>query len=151
MRPNPILSALAALAALLPVAHAGERRVSRNDLPPAVLAAFQKAYPGAEALGYSLDARGGMRVFEIESREGRVRRDLSYLPDGTLVEAEEVIPPAGLPKPVMAAIQAAHPGARVLRAERDTRGAAVTYEVVLSWRGARKELVFDPEGRPVQG
>lgn len=151
MRPTSSLSALAVLAALLPAAHAGERPVSRKEVPAAVLASFQKAYPRAKALRFTRDDGEGRQVFEIESLDGRVRRDLSYLPDGTLEEAEEAIAPSALPKAVQRAIQAGHPGAHVLRAERDTRGERVTYEVVLSVHGARKELTFDPEGKVVQG
>lgn len=145
-----LLSSAALAAAVLP-AHAGERPIARKDVPAAVLAAFTKAYPGAKALGYSLDDSGGKQVFEIESREGSVRRDLSYLPDGTLDEAEEVIAPSDLPEAVQQAIQAGHPGARILRAERDTRGAAIAYEVVIASRGAKKEIVLDPEGKVIHG
>lgn len=150
MRPVLMLASAALAASLLP-AHAGEKHIPRKGVPPAVLAAFQKAYPGAQALGYSLDDSEGRKVFEIESREGRVRRDLSYLPDGTLDEAEEVIAPSDLPKAVQQSIQASHPGVRILHAERDTRGAAVTYEVVISARGVKKEVVLDPEGKVIHG
>lgn len=150
MRPSLMLLPTTLAAGILP-ALAGERPIARKEVPPAVLAAFEKGYPGAQALAYALDEDGGRKVFEIQSREGRVRRDLSYLPDGTLDEAEERIAPSGLPEAVQRAIQVGHPGARILRAERDTRGAAVTYEVVIAIRGAKKELVFDPEGRAARG
>ena len=135
-----------AAACLAPSARAGERKLSEKQMPAPALAAFHKAYPAAAIRGLAVEKDRGQTTYEIESVDGKVRRDLSYLADGTLAEIEEAIPGSDLPGPVFATLKAKHPAAKLLKAEKDTKGAAVTYELHIQEGGHRREVVLNPDG-----
>lgn len=126
---------------------AQEKKISRKDLPRPVLDAFEKAYPKATIKGLSMEKENGKTYYEVESVEGTTTRDLLYLPDGTIVEIEEGIAMADLPTPVKEAIVAKYPKGRVDKAERTTRGPAVSYEMRISFSGKSIEVSFDPAGK----
>lgn len=128
-------------------AHAGEKAITEKQMPPAVLTAFHKIYPQAHILGMARETEHGKTFYEIESKDGDTRRDLSYQADGSLAEIEETIQEAALPEPVKAALAAKHPGAAVKKAEKDTRGTVITYEVHLMVGKRMKEVVLDPSGK----
>ena len=140
------LAFLLAAACLAPSARAGEKKLTEKQMPAPVLAAFHKAYPSAAIRGLAVEKEHGRTTYEIESLDGQTRRDLSYHADGTLAEIEETIPESELPALVLAALKAQHPKAKVLKAEKDTKGATVTYELHVSEGGHHREVVFDAEG-----
>ncbi len=148
MRPA-ILFVTAALAATLALpASAKERKLTRAQVPPAVLTAFEKAYPKANALHFLQEEKDGKPYYEIESRDGTVARDLLYAADGAVLEVEETVSEADLPAAVREAVKKSAKGATIKRAEKVTRGGTVRFEVDL--RGSStKELVFDADGNAV--
>lgn len=139
----------AALAATLAVpAAASERTLKRAQVPGPVLAAFEKAYPKAHAVGFAQEEKDGKMCYEIESRDGATHRDLLYAANGTVLEIEESIPPSDLPEAVRDAVAKQAPKATIKRAEKVTRGDTVRFEVEL--KGATtKELVFDNDGKRI--
>ena len=144
---NRALTLLLAAACLAPSTRAGEKRLTEKQMPAPVLAAFHKAYPGAAIRRMAVETEHGQTTYEIESLDGKTRRDLSYLADGTLAEVEETIPESALPAPVLAAVKAKHPGAKLLKAEKDTKGAIITYELHLKDARRRREVVVTPDGK----
>ncbi len=126
---------------------AADERLGKKDVPAPVLQAFQKAYPGATVKGYGKEVEKGKTCFEIESVEGGKTRDLLYLPDGTVVEIEEGVAESELPAAVKGAIASKHPGGRIEKAERNTRGAAVQYDVRIAAGKGRIEMSVDPAGK----
>ena len=64
------------------------------------------------------------------------------------MEIEEEVPSAQLPAPVAAAVRAQYTAARIVKSEKVTRGATVTYELQPA-SAARKSIELTPEGRPV--
>jgi hypothetical protein len=117
-------------------------------LPAPILAAFQTAYPHATIKAAAREKENGKVVWEVESTENGLGRDLLYTPDGTVVEIEEEVPSAQLPEPVTAAAKAQYPAARIVKGERVTRGATITYELALAG-ASRKSVALTPEGKPV--
>lgn len=128
-------------------AQAGERKLTEKQMPVAVLAAFHKAYPAATIRGLSVEKEHGKAFYEVESLDGATRRDLSYLADGTLSEIEETLPETSLPAAVMAAVKAKHPGGKVLKAEKNTKGSVLTYEILVRDGKRLREVVVDPAGK----
>ena len=119
-----------------------------SKLPAPILAAFQAAYPHATIKAAAQEKENGKVVWEVESTNNGLGRDLIYNPDGSVVEVEEEVPTALLPAPVTAAVKAQFPGATIAKGEKVTRGATVQYELQL--RGAtRKSIELTPEGKPV--
>ncbi len=126
---------------------AADEKLAKKDVPAPVLSSFEKAYPGATVKGYGKEVEKGKTCFEIESVEGGKTRDLLYLPDGTVVEIEEGVAESELPAAVKGAIASKHPGGRIEKAERTTRGAAVQYDVRIAAGKGRIEMSVDPAGK----
>jgi hypothetical protein len=143
-----IVLALLACACSVDSAYAQKKgKFTAKDLPPAVSAAFQKAYPKARILGASTETEHGVKYFEIESQDGSMRRDLLYTEDGKNQEIEETIAPGALPEPVKAALAKELPHAKILKAEKVTTDAAVKYEMIARTKSKLYEISFDPAGK----
>ncbi len=124
----------------------GEQKIKSKDLPAAVTASFQKAYPNAKIKGTSKEVENGKTQFEVESIEGKINRDLLYAADGTCIEIEETIPVKALPKEVADALIKGFPKGKVLKAEKLTKGETVQYEMVIQSGKEKHEVVFDAKG-----
>jgi hypothetical protein len=127
-----------------------ETKITKKDLPKAILSAFEKAYPKATIKGLSSELEEGKTYFEIESVDGKISRDLLYLADGTVVEIEEGVSTADLPSAVKATLQKEYPKGKVVKAEKTTKGDAVTYEMKVSSGKTHAELVIDPAGKVIK-
>ncbi len=125
----------------------GDEKLSRKDVPSAVLAAFEKAYPHATVKGYGSEKEGDKLFYEIESIEGKMTRDVLYNPDGTVVEVEEGVAEGELPQAVMQSVKRQYPKAVISKAERTTRGTAVTYEITAKQEGKTFNITLDSNGQ----
>ncbi|MGH8248992.1 MAG: PepSY-like domain-containing protein, partial [Gammaproteobacteria bacterium] len=127
-----------------------EQQVRRKGVPEPVLAAFEKAYPNATVKGYSKEKDdAGQIIYEVECEEGKVKRDVTYRADGTLVSIEETVEPDEWPSAIRAAVDSKFPGGKVLKAEKIIKGDTVTYEFQIRHNGRKTEVVFDPAGNEV--
>jgi hypothetical protein len=114
--------------------------------PPAVEAAFKKAYPNATVKTVSKETENGKVQYEVESMDGTQARDLVYLADGTVVLYEELIPESAVPAAVVTAINAKYPKAILSRCEKLFQGGTMNYEFAL--KGATvSEVILTPEGK----
>src|SRR5947208_3338276 len=118
-----------ALSLLSLSAAAQEKKITGNQVPAAVIAAFKTSYPNATIRGYAREKENGKVFYEIESREGTTQRDVLYNPDGTVAEIEESIAPTDLPAAAQEAIHKKYPKAVISLAEKTTAGDKVGYEV----------------------
>jgi 2-methylcitrate dehydratase PrpD len=135
------------LLALLIAAGASSAPAQRSDSLPAVIAtAFHQAYPGARILRVSRELQEGKVVYEIESQDGSMRRDLLYGVDAQTLEIEEILPADSVPAVVRAAVQRDLAGAAILGGERIMRGAVTVYEVQVKKGGRTQILTYDPAG-----
>ena len=156
MKPTRVFAAIVALALAVSVAGAARQTAPAKAAKPAaapsapapILAAFEAAYPHATMDSAAAEKENGKVVWEVESTENGLGRDLLYTPDGTVVEIEEEVPSAQLPVPVTVAVKAQYPAARIVKGEKVTRGATVVYELQLAG-AARKSIDLTPEGKPV--
>jgi hypothetical protein len=157
MKPSRVFASILALAFAGSVAGAAQQpppakpskpAAAPSALPAPILAAFKAAYPHATIKTAAEEKEDGKVVWEVESTDNGLGRDLLYTPDGTAVEIEEEVPSAQLPAPVTAAVKAQYPAARIVKGEKVTRGATVSYELQLAG-AARKSIALTPEGKPV--
>jgi hypothetical protein len=109
-------------------------------LPPVVLSAFRHAYPTAVIAHVQKEREHGRTVWEVESLDAGLGRDILYDPSGSVIELEEQILVAQLPAPVAAAVARTYPTASITKAEKVMREQTIVYE--LSVKG--------PAGRTVQ-
>ncbi|HXE75194.1 MAG TPA: PepSY domain-containing protein [Candidatus Xenobia bacterium] len=147
---TPALTLAALLLGLTSLPWAQEEQIRRKNVPAVVLAAFEKTYPNATIKGYSKEMDNGQLVYEIESVEGTVTRDVTYTADGTLVSVEETLEISALPPKVKAALDRKFPGGKIRKAEKITKGAVVAYEFKIRHNGRTSEIAFDPEGNELQ-
>ena len=140
--PNPFARSSAQTAKPTP---ATAKSRAKTPLPPAVEAAFKTAYPNAIIKRVSKEREGGHDVYEVESIDAGLARDINYLADGTIVDIEEAINAADVPPAVAAALTKRYPTAKIIKREKLTEGAKVSYEFQLA--GVRiKDAVIAPDG-----
>lgn len=146
---QPPIAALALAFLLVSSAAGAEKTIQRKDVPAPVLSAFAKAWPAAKAVRFAKEPEKGRALFEIESREGSVARDVLFAPDGTVVEVEETVPVSALPAPVLAAVEKMGPGVAIRKAEKVTAGNVITWDLEL--KGAKvSEVSLDGSGAPAR-
>lgn len=123
-----------------------EKSVKRKDVPEAVLAVFRKSYPNASIKGYAKEKDDGNVVYEIESKEGKILRDVLYDPDGTVIVVEESLPYSKMPQPIRDVVSKNYPNGKVTRSEKLTRGSSTQYEVAMRMGNQEVEVIFEPIG-----
>jgi hypothetical protein len=128
-------------------ASAQEKKMTKKDVPQAVISAFEKAYPKAKVKGYSTETEEGKTYFEIESHQGKMTLDVSYLGDGTVAEIEEGVAAGNLPDAVKAAVSTNYPKGKITKAEKKTVGTTVTYELKVATGKTRVGVEVDPSGQ----
>ena len=147
-----ILALIAALfvCSTVPANAQGEQKIKAKDLPAAVTAAFQKAYPNAKIKGTSKEVENGKTLYEVESVDGKINRDLLYAADGTCTEIEEAVPLKALPDAVSKSLKKEYPKGKVLKSEKLTKGDTIQYELVIQSGKEKHEVVFDGTGKVVK-
>ena len=130
-------------------ANAQEKKLTKKDIPQAVISAFEKAYPNATVKGYSIEKENKKTTYEVESMQGKMTLDVSYLADGTAVEVEEGVAAKDLPGPVMDAVKAKFPDGKIVKAEKKTAAKVVTYEMRIKTGKTHAGIEVDPAGKIV--
>jgi hypothetical protein len=116
---------------------AQEARLKKKQVPRAVIAAFQSAYPQATMRGFAREKENGKVYYEVESIEGQTTRDVLYNADGTVAEIEEGIAVGDLPAAAVEGLRANTPEP-LLPKQRRLR-AATSLSMKLTRRSVRKE------------
>jgi hypothetical protein len=129
---------------------AQEARLKKKQVPRAVIAAFQSAYPQATMRGFAREKENGKVYYEVESIEGQTTRDVLYNADGTVAEIEEGIAVGDLPAAAVEGLRAKYPGAVVTKAEKITRGDITEYEAHAKIGKKRVAMEFDASGTPLK-
>jgi hypothetical protein len=129
-------------------ATAGDEKITRKDVPPAVLKAFERSYPTATVTAYAREKEKGTMYYELETIDGKTKRDLLYTEDGTAAEIEESVAMNDLPEAVAKAFAKESPKAHASKIEKITRGQKVTYDFRMG--KGKSELVIDPSGTVVK-
>jgi len=128
-----------------------EKKYSKKDLPAAVLSSFQKEYPKASIKEVSMEKEKGVEYWEIESADGKVKRDLLYTSDGKKAEVEETMEMSQVPAVVKTTLTGEYPKGKVDKAEKVMKGSSVTYEFHLKDGDKSHEVVIDPDGKVLKG
>ncbi len=128
----------------IPTTHAAEK--AKVKAPDAVLNSFHKAYPDAVIRDISEETKGNQKYYEIESMDGNVRRDLLYLPDGTVYEIEEALSLDNLPGDIGKSLKAEFPHGEPQKAEKITHGKTIEYEVLMENSEENLEILLDQKG-----
>jgi hypothetical protein len=144
-----------ALAVLLIVgitsqAIAGDKKISKKDVPAAALKAFEAAFSKVKVNTYIEETENGSTFFEFETIEGTIQRDILYKADGTLVEVEEILTPATVPAEIAKAVTAAMPKATIVGGEKTTKGNDVTYEIKVTAGKKTGKVILSADGKIIK-
>ena len=121
-----------------------------DDLPDAVKMSFEKSYPHAVIKGAGKELENEETMFEIESMDGNVRRDILFKNDGTIYEVETTIPSSDLLGSVQSSINNEFPGFTIVRAEMTVHAADSSYEVLLKKGDRKYEVVLNLYGKIIE-
>jgi uncharacterized membrane protein YkoI len=150
MKTQYIMSvALIAVPMIFGQADAGEKELKKDQVPKAVISAFEKAFPNAKGLEFEEELfEGKTTAYEVEYKKDGKEYDFLYSAEGVLLQKEEDIDVKTLPDPVVQAILKAHPKAKIKEAEKLMKpdGTLTGYEVEIKAAGKELELELDMSG-----
>jgi hypothetical protein len=126
---------------------AGDKKITKKDVPAAVLKAFTDTYPKAKVNSYAKEVEKGETFYELETVDGKVKRDLLYKADGTAVEVEEILTTKTVPESIAKAIITEMPKAKIMSGEKTTRGTDVSFEVVVVNGKEKVRVLLNADGK----
>jgi hypothetical protein len=126
---------------------AADKRLTKKELPAAVQKAADEQSKGATVIGYSSEVENGKTEYEVKLKVGDHTKDVSFDGSGQLLEIEEEVAFAGLPKNVQDGLKTAAGTGTLGKVESLTkRGKIVAYEAKLTTNGKRSEVQVGPKG-----
>lgn len=141
------LAVIVASTSIVVIAAAQEKRIQKSDLPAAVQKAMDSETAGSTIRGYSSEVEAGQQEYEVETVKNGHRRDISFTPDGQVLEVEEQVELAKLPSKVRDALQAKAGSGNTTKVESITKqGKLVAYEAKVEKAGKKLEIQVGPEG-----
>ncbi len=149
MKTQYIMSAvLIAVPMILGQANADEKELKKDQVPKAVIAAFEKAFPNAKELEFEEELFEGKTAYEVEYKKNGKEYEFLYSVEGALLQKEEEIDVKSLPEPVAQAVKKAHPKGEIKEVEQLMKpdGTVTGYEVEIKVAGKEIELELDVSG-----
>ncbi len=89
MKNQLLMTAALAASVMLGEANAGEKELTKHQVPKAVLEAFEKAYPNAKGVEFEKEMFEGKAAYEVEYKEDGKEYEVMYNAEGSLVQKEE--------------------------------------------------------------
>jgi uncharacterized membrane protein YkoI len=141
-----LLSLMTGLA-VLTTAQGQEKKIKREDLPPAVEKTVAAQSQGATIKGFSSEVEGGKTLYEVELAVNGHGKDISMDKDGQIVEVEEEVAMDSLSPEVKAGITKATGSGTITKVESLTKGGKlVAYEANVKNGSKRSEVQVGPNG-----
>jgi uncharacterized membrane protein YkoI len=141
--------ALCTLLAALSQAKAGEIKLSKSQVPKAVIAAFEKANPDAKALEFEEEMFRDKVAYEVEYKKNGREYEFLYSANGSLLQKEKEIDVKKLPVPVIQAIKKAYPKAEIKEAEQVMKPDSTISGYEVEIKAARKEIELEMDASGV--
>ena len=127
-----------------------DQKIAKSKLPKTVQEAFKAAYPNAKIIGTSVEKENNVTYYEVESMDGKQRRDFLYTADGKVFEMEEVTAENDLSTVIKETIKKDFSGFKFNSAEKTTKGIEVSYDVVLKKGKSGFAVTFDAAGKVIK-
>jgi hypothetical protein len=141
-----VLSLITGMAILTP-SQAQEKKIKREELPPAVEKTVAEQSRGATIKGFSTELEKGERLYEVELTVNGHVKDISMDKDGKIVEVEEEVAMDSLPPEVKAGLTSAAGSGTITRVESLTKGGKlVAYEAGVKNGPKHSEVQVGPNG-----
>ena len=141
---------LIALCAAGTSAAAQDKQLKKSELPAAVQKAADEQSRGATVRGYSSETENGQLEYEVAMTVNGRGRDVSFAPDGSVLEIEQEVVLDSLPAAVHAALVQRAGAGRITKVESLTKhGTLVAYEAQVRTGTKRSEVQVGPDGKPL--
>jgi len=129
------------------VAQAQERKLKREQLPPAVEKTVAQESQGATIKGFATEVDKGKRLYEVSLDVNGHSKDISMDKQGNIVEIEEEVTMDSLPAAVQEALRKAAGAGTIGMIESLTKGGKlVAYEAHVTTGKKRSEIQVGPNG-----
>jgi hypothetical protein len=127
---------------------AGERTITRNQMPQAVREAVDRLIQDAVVKSYKTEIENGKREYEIETTRNGHGKDITLSPDGHVMEIEEEVALEALPPAVASGLRENARGGKIVKVESISKeGIIVAYETQITRSGKHSEVQVGPDGR----
>jgi hypothetical protein len=127
---------------------AQEKKIKREDLPPAVEKTVAEHIKGATVKGFSKEVEKGKTYYEAELTVNGHGKDILMDGNGNVVEVEEEVPLNSLSAPVREGLEKAAGAGKITKVESLTKGGKlVAYEAVVKTGEKRSEVQVGPDGK----
>jgi hypothetical protein len=132
---------------MLSTGQAQEKKIKREQLPPAVEKTVAEQSKGAEIRGFSTEMEKGKRLYEVALTVNSHGKDISMDKNGNIVEIEEEVSMDSLPQAVQEGLKKAARAGTISKIESLTKkGKLVAYEAVVKTGTKRSEIQVGPNG-----
>src|SRR6185436_3798410 len=131
---------------------ASEESIDLKKLPPGVLEATKKAFPGAEVVGAAQEKDGDKTIFEVELKQKGMTIDVSFNDKGVMELVEKQIAIKSVPEAVSGAVEKNYPKSTIKLAEElykvtDGKQTLDVYELLIETADKNGvELKLTPKG-----
>jgi uncharacterized membrane protein YkoI len=143
-----ITAALVIALATFSAAQAQEKKLKREQLPPAVEKIVAEQSKGATIVGFATEVEHGKRLYEVELKVDGRGKDISMDKNGNIVEVEEEVSMDSLPDAVKEGLKKAARAGTIAKIESLTKnGKLVAYEAVVKTGAKRSEIQVAPDGQ----
>lgn len=133
--------------ATVSVAQGQEKKLKREQLPPAVEKTVAIESQGATINGFATEVEKGKRLYEVELTVNGHSKDISMNKNGDVVEVEEEVTMDSLPANVQEGLRKAAGAGTIVKIESLTKGGKlVAYEGHVKTGAKRSEIQVGPNG-----
>ena len=141
------LAALLIGLSTLSLAQAQEKKLKREQLPPAVEKTVATESQGATINGFATEVDKGRRLYEVELTVNGHSKDISMNKNGNVVEVEEEVMMDSLPANVQEGLRKAAGAGTIGKIESLTKGGKlVAYEAHVKTGTKHSEIQVGPNG-----
>jgi uncharacterized membrane protein YkoI len=132
-------------------ANAQERKITRQQLPPAVEKTVAQESGGATIKGFAKEVEHGQTFYEASLNVGGRNKDILIDKNGRIVEVEEEVSMDSLPSTVQDALKKAAGTGNIVVIESLTKnGQLVEYEAHVKHGKKRAEIQVGPNGEKIK-
>jgi hypothetical protein len=129
---------------------AQDKNIKEKDLPGVITKSFKDTYPKAIIIGTSIEVEDGKKMYEIESKDDDLRRDLLYTERGEVFVIEESVVYETLPETIKAALEKRFKKYKFKKGEKVIKGTTVEYELVIKSGKKVIAVVLDSNGKIIK-
>ena len=148
---SKVSAAALLLGLLFSLANAQEKKLRREQLPPAVEKTVAKESEGATIKGFATEVEKGQRLYEAELIVNGHHKDISMNRQGVIVEVEEEVSMDSLPATVQDGLKKAAGAGTIEMIESLTKnGKLVAYEGHVKRGTKRSGIQVGPQGEKLK-